>query len=379
LASLRAGGGAGTAEVIGLLERAVRVDPAAVEPRLQLIGAQIRGGEHAAALATAQQGVAARPDSAELLATLGNVQASSGDIRQAIATYQRLAEVQPRSPLPHLRLAELQQAARDPNAARQSYQRALAIAPDLLPAQRGLITLEAAAGRTQQALALARTVQAVPAHAAAGWLYAGEIEAARKNWAPAIAAYRTSLKLEDTVETTLKLHQALIGAKQITEAERLLTDWTSGHPGNPAMLAYRGNLAIGRGDYPAAEGFYAEIVKMQPDNAVAQNNMAVILGKLNKPDALAYAEKANALQPKQPAFMDTLATLLAESGQVDKAIELQKRALELQPGNHALRLNMARLFLRAGQKSHARRELEQLAKLGDRFPQSQVERLKKEL
>jgi Flp pilus assembly protein TadD len=65
--------------------------------------------------------------------------------------------------------------------------------------------------------------------------------------------------------------------------------------------------------------------------------------------------------------MDTLAMLLAEKKDYGRAIELERRALELQPRNGTLRLHLAKIYLQSGDKSRARNELETLAKLGDKF------------
>ena len=44
------------------------------------------------------------------------------------------------------------------------------------------------------------------------------------------------------------------------------------------------------------------------------------------------------------------------------------KALELQPNNVTFRLNLAKIYIAAGDKSHARTELDVIAKLGDKHP-----------
>ena len=89
---------------------------------------------------------------------------------------------------------------------------------------------------------------------------------------------------------------------------------------------------------------------------------------MRKDSALAYAESANKLAPNQPAFMDTWAMLLSAKGDHAKAVELQAKAVELQPTNEALRLNLARIYVASGDKQRARSELDTLVKLGDTRP-----------
>jgi predicted Zn-dependent protease len=134
-----------------------------------------------------------------------------------------------------------------------------------------------------------------------------------------------------------------------------------------SFRSYLGDLAISRQDYPSAEASYLAVIQLQPDNAVALNNLAWVTNKLKKPGAIAFAEKANALKPGQPSFMDTWATILADAGQPGKALEIQKKAVALAPDVAPFRLNLAKLYLHSGDKSLAKAELDQLAKLGDKF------------
>ena len=78
--------------------------------------------------------------------------------------------------------------------------------------------------------------------------------------------------------------------------------------------------------------------------------------------------------------MDTLAVLLLDKGDSARALDLLKKALDLAPQASQIRLNYAKALLKAGQKTEARSELDQLAKLGDKFPaQAEVGQLLKGL
>jgi predicted Zn-dependent protease len=68
--------------------------------------------------------------------------------------------------------------------------------------------------------------------------------------------------------------------------------------------------------------------------------------------------------------------LLVEKGDSKKGIEYMQRAVELAPAANGIRLNFARALLKDGQKPAAKKELEALAKLGDRFSeQAEVAKL----
>jgi predicted Zn-dependent protease len=169
-----------------------------------------------------------------------------------------------------------------------------------------------------------------------------------------------------------KLHGALTVGGKHAEAERLASNWLKGRPKDLRFLSQLGDQAMARRDYAGAEAMYRRALDASPGNAAMLNNVAYALARQGKPGAVELAEKANALSPNQPAFVDTLAYSLAMSGQGERAIELQKALVSRQPGVPFYRLNLARIYIKAGQKAQAEAELNELAKLGARF-QGQAE------
>ena len=108
------------------------------------------------------------------------------------------------------------------------------------------------------------------------------------------------------------------------------------------------------------------------------NNLAWTAGQIKDPRAIEYAEKAYKLAPNQPAVLDTLGVLLVEKGDKARGIELLQKASKLAPTSPSIRLNLAKALISTGQKDAAKKELEELAKLGDKFKsQAEVEQLMK--
>lgn len=119
---------------------------------------------------------------------------------------------------------------------------------------------------------------------------------------------------------------------------------------------------------------------LQPNNAIALNNLAWVKGQLGRDGALADAQRANALVPNQPAFMDTWAMLLSSANQHDRALELQKRVVQMQPQQLDYKLNLAKIHIKAGHKDAARTLLDELSAAGERYrAQAEVQELKKSL
>jgi putative PEP-CTERM system TPR-repeat lipoprotein len=320
------------------------------------------------------------PESPEVLDVLGRTQQAAGELNQAITTYNKLAGMLPQSPQPHMRLADLHMAAKNKDAAAQSLRKALEIKPDLQQAQRGTIMLDVDGKNFQGALATARTMQKQGPAEAVGYALEGDINAAQKNWDAAATAYRGGLKQVSAPELAIKLHSVLLASNKAAEADKLSANWQKDNPKDMAFVLYLADGAIARKDYTSAEQSYLAVIKSQPNNAMAYNNLAWVTGQLKKDGAIGYAEKANALAPNQPALMDTLAVLLSEKGDYAKAAELQTKAVSLQPQNLLFKLNLAKIHVKGGKKDLAKKELDALAKLGEKFGgQAEVAALLKSL
>lgn len=369
LAAVNGSTGSSPAEVAGLIERAVRAKPTELAPRLQLVDHHLSSGNPKAALAAAQEANTAQPNQRELVHALGRAQLASQDWQQALTTYNRLGSLQPNSPAVPMGLAEAQLGLKAYEAAEREFKRALALAPNLVQAQRGLIELYASEGNYNDALAIAREVQKQRPDTALGLHLEGDIEVQRRGWDAALAAYGNALRKTNAAESAIKIHNTLLRAERTEQAETFAVQRQKEQPRDAAFRFYLGDLALSRSNWAAAETRYREVLRVQPENALALNNVAWLLVKQGKPGALPLAEKATQLLPSQPPLLDTLALALAADKQVDKALALHRQTLLRAPESPTLRLTMARLLLQSGDKVRARTELEELAKLGTAFPE----------
>ena len=380
VAELRARSGGAKDEVAELIQRAVTANPTEKGPRLLLVDFHLRNNDFKQALSAAQSAVAAVPDSPELLDALGRAQQASGEMNQALASFNQVATMQPQSPIPQMRLAEAHMAAKNKDAAASSLRKALALKPDLLDAQRGLILLAIDTKNFQDATTIARNIQKQRPKEESGYEFEGDIAASQKKWDVAADAYRNGLKQVQSPKLAIKLHTTLGVAGKAGDADKFSTAWLKDNPKDVSVRRYLGDVATARKEYAPAEKMYVDVIRIQPNDAIALNNLAWVTGKLGKDGAIAYAEKAVSLAPTQPAFMDTLAMLLSEKGDYAKALEWQTKAVAAQPENGAYKLNLAKVHLKGGNKDLARKELDALAKLGDKFQgQSEVTSLLKNL
>ena len=376
LAGLHEKSGGTSEEVAVLLTNAINSNPTAIAPRLSLIQHHTTHKDLKRALAAAQDAVAALPQSPELLGALGKTQAAARENNQAINSFTKLASMQPESPQAYLLLAALYNQSKDADAARANLQRALAIDPNLLAAQRALIELEMRNNHPDAAIAVVKTVRKQRPADPIGVLLEGDIETSRKNFPAAIELYRAGLKMGAIPDLAIRLHSVLHSSNRSPEAEKFSASWLKEHPKDPAFLFYLSEYTLARRDYQGAEEYLRKTEQLTPGNAVVMNNLAWVLVQLEKPGAVEYAQKANTLFPNSPAFLDTLAAALHSEKQLAKAIETEKKALELAPDAHTFRLSLIKMYIQSGDKASARAELDKLSKVeGKAVDQAEVRRL----
>jgi cellulose synthase operon protein C len=354
------------AVVAAQLREAVKVAPVQPETHLALIDHLILSRDHAAALQAAQEAAAALPSDLRVMGALGHAQQLAGENSRAVVTFKQAAALQPKNAPPLVRLAEAQVANKDPEAAMQTLRQALVAQPEHLPAERSLALL-LADKRPQEGLAIARAIQKRMPKDPAGFTLEAEVEERARNWAAAATAYQAALQRRAATELAIRLHGALSAAGKGAEAQRVAADWLKARPKDAAFVFYLGDQALAAKNWSKAEEHYRGVLALQPRNAVAMNNVAWLLASQRKPGAVAMAEQANALVPERPALLDTLAFAQEAEGKIEQAVLTQQRAVALDPKAPELRLRLAQLLAKQGNKAEALKLLDGLQQLGSSF------------
>lgn len=378
-AELKQRTGAPPAEVSKLYADAVAAGPSDLQARLALIDYLARSNDKPGALAAAQAAEAALPNNLEVLERLGRSQLAAGDRQQALSSFGKITAVRPDLASGHIGIASVHLAAGDLPAALQAARKALAGDPDSVLAHRMVIALYLQQKLPQKAIEAARELQKRRPDDATGFLAEGDVEASQKRWDPALAAYRAALGKNDPGMAATRVHSALVAAQRAPEATRFADGWLKEHPNDLAFRFHLGDMALATGDMALAETRYLEVAQAQPENALALNNVAWLKMRQKKPGALDYAERAVKAAPNQAPLMDTLAMVLSAEKQHPRAIEVQKQVVAKSPQVAGFRLNLAKIYVAAGDKAQARQELEALSKLKDFAGQPEVARLLKEV
>ena len=367
LAELSARTGGSSEEVVGYMRNGVKANGGSAMPHLSLINQLLNMRDGKAALTAAREASAAMPSNYDITAALGRAQIASDSPEQAVQTFKQLTAVQTSNAEHQIRLAEALVATKDMDGARKALQRAMEINPELPGAKIGLVRLAILDNRHQDAIELTQKLQKKDPKDPMPHRLEGDVELSRKNGDAAIAAYRKAFQISRTTDQAVNLHTTYIRLGRKEEASRLAAEWTREKPKDVMFRYHLGDIALAQKDTVGAEAHYRAVLEMQPTHPLALNNVAWLMVTAGKPGAVALAEKANKQMPGNPALLDTLASALAAENQLARAVEVQKSAVARSPSSASLKLNLAKLLIKSGDKTYAKSELEDLARLGDKF------------
>ena len=365
------------AEVHKQIEAAVKAAPGDLGARVALISHLFASGQFDAALTAARAATAAMPDSIDLLELQARCMLRVNQIQQALSSYGKIIALYPKSPRGHVGMADVYLQANDLDQAQRSAERALELSPALIKGKAQTFLVALRRKKFDQAVLIARNMQADHPHDGTGLLLEAEAETGRANWPAAAVVLRRALEKPAPELAAIKLYTALMRGGKAGEADGFAQQWLKGHPEHINLLLTTADTARKSGQGASAEQRYRQLLAAQPNHVPALNNLAMTLLQQKKPGAMAFAEQAARLAPERAEILDTLAQALASENQLSKAVETQRRALALAPEIAELRLTLAGLLIQAGDKNLARSELDVLAKMGSGFArQDEVARLR---
>jgi Tfp pilus assembly protein PilF len=144
----------------------------------------------------------------------------------------------------------------------------------------------------------------------------------------------------------------------------------------PDAVAPRLQLALLQeqtGQHAAAEEGYRRALTLQPNNAVALNNLAYALAvrKKSPKEGLPFAKRAVALSPNDPNVIDTLAWIEHLTGNDVEAARLMAAAIKSSPGSPEIRLHAAIIYAARGALAVSETELKEALRLAPALEQSE--------
>ncbi len=368
------------ADYVSWLEKATQADPKLTRPRVLLMQHYLAKKDARRALSIARDAKDAIPDDPAVLGAVGTVQLAAGEANDAVNTFSALVRMRPNDASARYQLATAWVAVGNYSSAGLELDRAIVIKPDYIDAKVLLATIALDARRYDEALRLARDIEKLKPKSAAGLTLQGDALMGQRQYAAALKAYEAAFAASKSGIIAVKVHEALVANGKPREAEAGLLRWLKEHPTEIGPRAYLGATYVRAHDYKKAIEQYQLIIANEPDNARAHNDLAWLYQREKDPRALATAERAYKLNPDVADTMDTLGWILVEQGNVERGLDLLKKAAEKAPTSTTIQYHRAVALAKSGDKARARKGLEDLLATKRDFPErAESEALLKQL
>jgi putative PEP-CTERM system TPR-repeat lipoprotein len=361
-------------QALAWLTKARDADRASIPATLALARFHLAAGRPKDALPILQEAIGASPEQLELLDALGTAYLNAGDEAQAVLTYDKILRARPDSAPLQMRMGEFRMSRREFERALAHFRKAADLAPQALEARAATASALVALNRVAEARAIAQALQREAPRSPAGLALEADILAHDRRLDEAIGTYRQALALQPSIGVSLRLHRSLQVAERHADADALMRRLLADHPKDVNLKIHAAMLEGARQRWDASARLYREALALQPQNAVALNNLAWALHELRDPAALATAERALELAPKSAAVLDTAGAVLLARGDAARAGDLLRKAVSAAPRVPAYRVRLAEALIAQGDKATARKELDLVladVRTGPAFEQAQ--------
>lgn len=341
--------------VRSLLGRAVAASPQSAAPRLVLVRYLVSQKDFKGALAASNDLLKVQPRNIEGVSLQGQIQFALGQRKEAIATYRRLVALVPTAAAPQVLLGSALSATGDRIGAASALEAAVKLSPNSPEVVGAQINLQFAQGNAEAAVASARAFQTSYPGAAADILLADTLDRARLT-EQAVAVLNKSLTDRPNGAVLLRLFRFTMRANDSKHALELLSNWLVRNPADSGIRLEYATLLMQQGDTAQAAAQYQLVLKQDPNNVVALNNMGWLLQASDPKRAVSLLTLALKLSPKSADVADTLGWIKVQQKDVAGGLDLIDRAHAMQPKDGEITYHLV-LSLDAGSKHDAARGL----------------------
>ena len=351
---------------IAALNRAIKAVPDDPAPRLALARYYASVKRFQDAQASLAAVLRMQPENADAVALQGQLQLSQGNPAQAIGTFRAIVQKNANAPEAYLLLARAQLAMKDFAGAEQSVSKAADLVPASLQVRSTLIDVQIAAGKNDAAVATAQALQKVNPGVDTDILLSNTLFRVKRT-RDAEALLEKSMASKPDARFVLGMARMEAGSGDTKKANALMTGWLSKHPDDYAIRSARANLLISTGDEAGARREYEDLLKRNPDDPMALNNLGWLLQKENIVRALDLLARAERIAPRSPEIVDTYGWLKFQHRDVQGALPLIQRAHDLSPNDGAIAYHLVLALDAAGKRSEAKTLLQSVLAKNQKF------------
>lgn len=346
------------------LQRAVSDNPNDINARLRLAQFLMQQKDSGGALKQIHRALAVDSNNAAALQAEAVILVARKDIAGATQALQQLSTAYPKNPLGPYRLGQLYGSQKQYGQAAAQFELALSRAPEAPQLLNALVNTYVAQGMPMKAVArLQQQIKSDPNDAPAHELL-GEMYMNLRKDPKAAHELRRAMAINPKWDVPyINLAHLDLSRGNSAGALALYRQGLQAIPGDQQLLLELGGYYQLMKDDHRAIVTYRSALKADPKDAVADNNLAVLLVRTGGSARIKEAQTLSAQLASSPvpAFLDTAGWVALKSGDTAKAITLLGRAVSAAPQVPIFQYHLGLAYRQKGDATDARIHLAKAA------------------
>ncbi len=351
-------------EAIRHMEKILSLDPRNVRAATELIDRHIEMRATDKALEVAKDMAIKIGDTPESLAAQARVYIALADRGNAKLILDKLVRQSGYDANILTGAAELQLAAGLTDSARYTLEKALSNTANHVPAEIMLANMDLQARDFGKAESRIRSLQQrLPSEPSIQRL-AGRLALGRGQATEALTIFSNLAKNYPGSASAQDLADAYLKSGQYAKGLEALRAIAKSRPNDTSILRTVADYQLHINDKAGAQATYQALLKLDPKNVGALNNLAYIQILNRDSGAVETATRAHQLAPDNPNASDTLGWALLQNGKLDEALLNLREARLRAPNSADIRYHLAAALEKANKKEEARKEIAEALRLG---------------
>lgn len=354
--------------------------PAALDAKVKLATLDLAEGKKEAAEKRLEEVLKENPRSSEALLLRGKMALAKEEEKEAVQAFRSVLKDQPQRSDIQALLGEAYYLEGESMLARESLEKAVLLNPQEIGAVRRLAQLDGVEGRRKEGRRrlesiVAKTpddleslqllmhaqladrdfraaestltkIRSATDHSFIIGMAEGDFHQAKKNWEPAIAAFESAAASRpDSLDPLFALVRIELSRGNGDPALRRLQKVIAAHPDHPFAHGMMGEVLLTKGRFEEAEAAFETANRIKPDwVAPWLNRVSLHRARKDLSGAISLLETGRKANPKSTELRLLLASILSETGEVDRAIQLYESVLKDQPKSVVAANNLALLL-----------------------------------
>jgi cellulose synthase operon protein C len=354
----------------GLWDRAASNEAELAVADIEIVFEQLQKGSIDAARAALARARQNRPSDPHLYLAMGQLAVAMRDRDAARAAYDKALELAPRSAMMNIARGQFFQLVGDFDSARGDFQTAVESAPNLPIAWLMLAADDFRNERIEESLANLKKAEAsragqplAEARLAEFYLQSGNFPDAYRWFEFALQRQPNDMLIKCRVGQMLNILNQPKRAREVFQSINDGEDFVSALVAQSQLEEATGNLEL------AAE-LLERVLKQEPDNVIANNNLAMLLVQQGQsPDrALQLIEQAKRQEPSKPEIQSTYGCVLVHVGRYAEAANVLRQSVRAQPNESWLRYCYGLSLSHTGESARAGEQFAACLLLDPDFP-----------